>query len=107
MDQALQTQADSGEPQAVTQGRMALSKPLAHFAGYEFVVQCPTPACRYRRVAVARILARHPGLSVADAIDKLRCQPCRAPVAIAGLARANASYGEHWLLLRGSGLRWR
>jgi transposase len=82
MDQAPPKQADASEPRAVTQGRTALSKPLAHFAGYEFVVQCPMPACRYRRVTVAPILARYPGLSVADAIDKLRCQPCRAPVKV-------------------------
>jgi hypothetical protein len=35
-------------PNTVT-GRAALPRLLADFIQYEFVVQCPTPACRFRR----------------------------------------------------------
>ena len=89
------------------EGRAALTAPLAHFASYEFVIQCTTPACRPRRISAASVLAKRPGLSVTEALEKLRCQPCGAPLKIAGMARANTSSGEHWLVLRGCGLRWR
>jgi hypothetical protein len=103
----LNGQADPTEPLAVIEGRIALWKPLRHFAGYEFVVQCTTAACRPRRIAVASVLAQRPGLNVAEALDRLRCQPCSAAAEIAGMARTRVSCGEQWLLLRGHGLRWR
>jgi hypothetical protein len=107
MEARLNGQADPNEPLAVIEGRTARWKPLRHFAGYEFVVQCTTAACRPRRIAVASVLAKRPGLHVAEALDKLRCQPCGATAEIARMARANVSSSEHWLLLRGGGLRWR
>jgi hypothetical protein len=84
-----------------------LAAPLAHFADHAFVVQCPTPACRYRRIPVATVLAKRRLLNVAEAVDRLRCQICGEPSEIAGMAKANVSQGEQWLLLRGQGLRWR
>jgi hypothetical protein len=50
-------------------GRAALPRPLADFAAYEFATQCPTPTCRF---PVAPIAARWPGMTVADALTRLR-----------------------------------
>jgi hypothetical protein len=64
-------------------GRAALPQPLAAFAAYEFATQCPTPTCRLRRFSVAPIAARRTGLTVADALARLRrlgsCANCPGP----------------------------
>ena len=107
METALTAQADASEAPAVAEGLAALAKPLACFGCYEFVLQCPTPACGYRHAAVDPLLAARPQLSVAEILAKLRCRSCSAPPEIVGMCTPNASYGFHWLLLRGHGRRWR
>jgi hypothetical protein len=102
-----EAQANTDEPLAVTEGRTALAEPLARFAGYEFLLQCASPKCSYRCLPVDAVLPHQPEVTVGNVIDKLRCRSCGAPPAIAGLCKPNASYGFHWLLLRGHGQRWR
>jgi hypothetical protein len=60
----------------MTAGRAALSHRLANFADHEFATQCPTPACRFRRFPVAPIAEARPGITVAEALARLRCVDC-------------------------------
>ncbi len=88
-------------------GRAALPRPLAEFAGYEFATQCPTPACRFRRFPVAPIAAARPGITVADALARLRCSDCGARPEIVALSKPSINAGETWLALRIEADAWK
>jgi hypothetical protein len=58
----------------VVVGRAAMPRPLAKFAACEFATQCPTSTCRFRRFPVGPIVAARLGITVADALARLRCR---------------------------------
>lgn len=88
-------------------GRAALPRPLADFADYEFGVQCPSPACRFRRFQAGPIAAARPGITVGEALARLRCADCGKPPEIVGLSKSSVSGGETWLALRVEADAWR
>jgi hypothetical protein len=88
-------------------GRAALPRPLADFVDYEFGVQCPTPACRFRRFPVASIVAAQPAVTVGEALARLRCQDCGQPPEVVGLSKPSVNAGENWLALRVEADAWR
>jgi hypothetical protein len=91
----------------VIAGRAAMPRPLADFAAYEFVTQCPTPACQFRRFPVAPIAARRPGLTVADTLARLRCQGCGARPEIVLMTKDRLGTGEESIALRIEADAWR
>jgi hypothetical protein len=99
----------SPDPESPTRaaGRAALPRLLADFFDYEFAVQCPKPACLFRRFPVGPIAAARPGITVADALARLRCQDCGQAPEIVGLSRPTVNAGETWLALRVEADRWR
>jgi hypothetical protein len=88
-------------------GRAALPRPLVEFAAFEFATQCPTPACKFRRFAVAPIAEARPGLTVADALARLRCRDCGEAPEIVLLCRERLGTGEESLALRIEADAWK
>jgi hypothetical protein len=84
-----------------------MPRPLRDFADYPFATQYLTPACRFRRFPVAPIAAARPGITVADALARLRCRDCGQPPEIALLVKDSVSGGAESLALRIEADRWR
>jgi hypothetical protein len=88
-------------------GRAALPRLLADFVDHEFGVQCPTPACRFRRFPVAPIVAAQPAVMVGEALARLRCQDCGEPPEIVLLTRERLGVSAESLALRIEADAWR
>jgi hypothetical protein len=88
-------------------GRAALPRLLADFVDHEFGVQCPTPACRFRRFPVAPIVAAQPAVTIGEALARLRCGDCGEPPEIVILTKATLNAGAECLALRIEAHAWR
>ncbi|MGG5890187.1 hypothetical protein ACLF3G_24010 [Falsiroseomonas sp. HC035] len=88
-------------------GRAALPRPLSDFEDFQFATQCPSPACRFRRFPVAAIAASRPGITVGDALARLRCQACGQPPEIVALSKPSVNAGETWIALRIEADQWK
>jgi hypothetical protein len=88
-------------------GRAVLPRPLADFAAYELATQCPVPTCRFRRFPVAHTAAAGPGVTVAETLDRPRCQDCGEAPEIAALSLPSVNAGVTWLALRIKADAWR
>jgi hypothetical protein len=93
-------------PNAIA-GHAAMPRPLADYADFQFLTQCPTPACKFRRFPVAPVAAARPGITVADALGRLRCQDCNARPEIVLLARERLGTGEEIVALRIEADSWK
>jgi hypothetical protein len=55
-------------------GRAAMPHRLADYADFQFLTQCPSPACRFRRFPVAPVVAARFGITATDALARLCCR---------------------------------
>jgi hypothetical protein len=88
-------------------GRATLPRLLADFVDHEFGVQCPTPACRFRRFPVAPIVAAQPAVTVGEALGRLRCGDCGERPEIVVLMKTNISGGAECMALRIEADAWK